>query len=151
MQKKIGKIFVDGDACPVVDEILYVADKYKISVVFVTSYAHIRNKSFPSFVNHVYVDQDKEAADLKIANAVSKDDLAITDDLGLSSLLIAKGVHVLTSRGKFITDREIDYLLDSRYHSAKKRRSGGKTKGPKKLTDEDREQFKYEIEKILSY
>ncbi|MBU9712072.1 YaiI/YqxD family protein [Evansella tamaricis] len=150
MQKKIGKIFVDGDACPVVKEILEVAKKNDAQVMFVSSYAHMRKEEFPSLVTHIMVDQDREAADLKIVNLIKKGDLAITDDLGLSSLLLAKGVLILTSRGNWITDQKIDYLLDSRHLAAKKRRAGGKTKGPKKLTQQDRDYFLYELEKIMS-
>ncbi|MDG5786560.1 DUF188 domain-containing protein [Evansella sp. AB-P1] len=150
MGKKNSKLFVDGDACPVVNEIVLLAKKYDVPVIFVSSYAHVRKESFPSFVKHIFVDQDKEAVDLKIANEISKYDMAVTEDLGLTSLLLAKGVQVLTSRGKWITAQEIDYLLDSRYQSAKKRRSGGKTKGPKKLTDQDRLLFTEQLENFLS-
>lgn len=151
MKNKICKIFVDGDACPVFNEIISVAKKSETQVVYVTSYAHIRKEKFPPIVDSVFVDQDREAADLKIANEITKNDVAVTDDLGLSSLLLAKGVRVLTSRGKVITDDNIDFLLDSRYRSAKQRRAGGRTKGPKKLTDADRHLFKKELENILSY
>ena len=150
MQKKIGKIFVDGDSCPVVPEILDAAKTFGIQVVFVSSYAHIRKEAFPPYVSRLLVDQDKEAADLKIANEIKREDIAITDDLGLSSLLLPKGIQVLNSRGRFVTDREIDYLLDSRHHAAKHRRAGKKTKGPKKLSMDDRTAFKEELEKVLS-
>ncbi|MDQ0254369.1 uncharacterized protein YaiI (UPF0178 family) [Evansella vedderi] len=150
MKEVNGKIFVDGDSCPVVNEIVTIAKEKNIEVIFVTSYAHIRKKEFPPNVQSVFVDQDREAADLKIANMIKRDDVAITDDLGLSSLLLAKEVQVLTSRGKLVTNDEIDYLLDSRYRSAKQRRAGAKTKGPKKLTDQNRLDFKKQLEKILS-
>ncbi|ADU29877.1 YaiI/YqxD family protein [Evansella cellulosilytica] len=151
MQNKNVKIFVDGDACPVLEEILSIAHKNELSVIFISSYAHATNKSFPYFVECIYVDQDREAADLKIANSVMKGDIAITDDLGLTSLLLAKGVLVLTSRGKLITNREIEYLMDFRYQSAKRRRSGEKTKGPKKLLEQDKCYFKEQLQKILSF
>ncbi|WP_139368287.1 DUF188 domain-containing protein [Evansella clarkii] len=150
MQKNKPKIFVDGDSCPVVPEVLKAAENYRAAVVFVSSYAHIRKGEFPDFVVQLTVDQDKEAADLKIANEINKDEIAVTDDLGLSSLLLGKGVTVLNSRGRQVTNQQIDYLLDSRYQSAKLRRAGKKTKGPKKLTSEDRETFIKELEKVLS-
>ncbi|MBU9722488.1 YaiI/YqxD family protein [Litchfieldia alkalitelluris] len=150
MQKEMKQIFVDGDSCPVVKEIISAASRYSVQVTFVSSYAHVRKEDFPPLVKQIFVDQDREAADLKIANLVHSGDLAVTDDLGLSSLLLAKGVLILTSRGKWITNHNIDYLLDSRYRSAKQRRAGGKSKGPKKLTEQDRENFLKELEKILS-
>ncbi|SDY52384.1 hypothetical protein SAMN05421736_102174 [Evansella caseinilytica] len=133
-----------------VKEILRCAEAYRKQVIFVSSYAHLRKEKFPSFVEYVLVDANKEEADLAIINKSGKGDLAVTDDLGLSGILLAKGVYVLTSRGKLLTNEEMDFLLDVRYQSAKQRRSGLRTKGPKKLTQDNQSNFQKQLEKILS-
>ncbi|UCZ54512.1 DUF188 domain-containing protein [Bacillus shivajii] len=144
------QIFVDGDACPVLNEIIEVANNYAADVTVVSSYAHFRTSTYPDFVSYVFVDQEREAADLKIINLIGKEDIAITEDLGLASLLLGKGVTTLHPRGKQITLSEIEYLLDMRHDSGKRRRAGLRTKGPKKYTNEDKQIFQKELEKILS-
>ncbi|ADH99851.1 DUF188 domain-containing protein [Salisediminibacterium selenitireducens] len=143
------RLFIDGDACPVVPEVIELADRFSLSVILVSSYAHTRGKSLPAFVEQIIVDPDREAADLRIANLVSSSDVIITDDLGLSSLLLAKGATVLQSRGNEVTHTTIDFHLDRRYHEAKVRKSGKRHKGPKPFTADDRAHFSEILEIIL--
>lgn len=146
------KIFIDGDACPVVKEIIKVSKEnhhQPVPIVLVSSYAHKRNQALADHVEQITVDPDREAADLKIANLISAGDVVITDDLGLSSLLLAKQADVLSSRGVLITDSTIDFQLDRRYHEAKLRKSNKHHKGPKPFTDEDRKRFMDKLKIIL--
>ncbi len=150
MREKKKQIFVDGDACPVLDEVIHIAKDYSVEVTIVSSYAHFRTNSYPDFVTFIFVDQEREEADLKIMNLIGKEDVAITEDLGLASLLLGKGVTTLSPRGKTFTLSNIEYLLHFRHEAAKRRRAGLRTKGPKKLTSDDKVMFKKELEKILS-
>ncbi|WP_232318267.1 DUF188 domain-containing protein [Salisediminibacterium beveridgei] len=120
-----------------------------VGIVLVSSYAHKRNQVMPEHVQQITVDPDREAADLRIANLVTSEDVVITDDFGLASLLLAKGADVLSSRGMPITDESIDFQLDRRYHEAKLRKSKKYHKGPKPFTDEDREHFRDKLKIIL--
>lgn len=140
-------IYVDADACPVKDEILQCAKVHEVSVCFVASYKNMMNEHEGDWV---YVDADKEAADLYIANAVSQGDVVITADIGLAGTLIGKRVYVLSPRGKEYTESNINSLLDMRYQSAKLRRQGKHTKGPKAFTKQDRVNFINNLTKILS-
>ncbi|MCK1991540.1 YaiI/YqxD family protein [Peribacillus muralis] len=140
-------IHVDADACPVKDEILHSARLHDIDVCFVASYKNMMNDPEGKWV---YVDADKEAADLYIVNAVKKGDIVVTADIGLAGTLLPKGVYVLSPRGKEYTDENIFMLLDMRYQSAKLRRQGKHTKGPKPFTKEDRLCFTKKLLKILS-
>ncbi|MBM7097093.1 MULTISPECIES: YaiI/YqxD family protein [Alteribacter] len=143
-------VFIDGDACPVRDEAVRISGRYDLPVVLVSSYAHETSKTFPSHVQKITVDQEAEAADMAIVKGVKKGDVVITQDHGLAGLLIAKGVHVLTPRGRIITDLYINTLLSIRHDQGKLRRAGKKTKGPKKMSNEDRRHFENQFEKILS-
>ncbi|MGM7721089.1 YaiI/YqxD family protein [Metabacillus sp. Hm71] len=142
------KIYVDADACPVKQQIMEVANKYNIEVIFVASYNHNSDKTYGG--SWVFVDTGKEEADLYIVNHVQKNDLVITQDIGLAGLLLRKDVLVVTPRGKQYTEENIDTALQFRYLSAKDRRSGKYTKGPKKFTDEDILNFITALEKNLS-
>lgn len=81
--------------------------------------------------------------------AAKRLDLIITQDYGLASLGLGKGCLVLHHKGFAYTNENIDQLLQTRHLSAKARRSGQKTKGPKPFTDEDRTKFKELLEKTI--
>lgn len=141
-------IIVDGDACPVKDECISCAKEYQVDVVFVAS---IKNKTdkYPE-ARWVYVDWDKEAADLYMMNVAKKGDIAITSDIGLAAALLGKGVCVLSPKGTFYNENNIDSFLFMRHTAAKKRRRGVYLKGPKAFTENDRINFHNSLVKILS-
>jgi uncharacterized protein len=141
------KIFVDADSCPVKDEIITIGKMKPIDVIFVSSYAHVLNDKIGG--EWITVDSEKEEVDLYIANHISKGDILVTQDYGLSALVISKGVYILTPRGKKITSDNIDQILFERFLSSKQRRAGGKVKGPKAFTEEDRSNFIYTLKKIV--
>ncbi|MGM0874299.1 MAG: YaiI/YqxD family protein [Bacillota bacterium] len=125
-----------------------IAGKHNIEVIFVASYNHTSDKTYGG--SWIFVDTGKEEADLYIVNHVQKNDIVISQDIGLAGLLIRKDVIVVTPRGKRYTDANIDTALQFRYLSAMERRSGKYTKGPKKFTEEDTINFITALEKILS-
>ncbi|WP_152656023.1 YaiI/YqxD family protein [Oceanobacillus sp. CFH 90083] len=135
------KIYVDADACPVKDIIIAEAGKKSIPVVLVTSISHFSLKAYPDWVETIYVDTGADAADYRIMKLAAKKDIVVTQDYGLASLALAKGCYVLHHKGFAYTNDNIDQLLQSRYLSAKERRSGKHSKGPKALTEEDRQKF----------
>ncbi|MGE8206214.1 YaiI/YqxD family protein [Heyndrickxia sp. NPDC080065] len=140
-------MFVDADACPVKSEIVSAAKKYHVPYYFIASYAHKTNSSDDAWI---YVDPDKESADLYIMNHVQKKDIVITQDIGLASLVLPKNVYALSPRGKEYKEESIDTALDFRYLAAKARRQGRYEKGPKPFTDSDRQSFIFKLEEILS-
>lgn len=135
------KIYVDADACPVQREIIHIAGKYNLPVMLVKSYSHFSLDDNPLFVETIYVDKGRDVADLEILKRAEKHDIVITQDYGLAALLLAKGCIVLHHKGFLFTERNIDRLLSTRHASAKLRRAGKRTKGPKPLTEEDKNKF----------
>ena len=141
------KIVVDADACPVKAEIAETAGARNVPVVMVSSYNH-RLPDYPGVTN-VQVDASDQSADLYIANRIAGGDVLITGDYGLATIGLAKGARVLSPRGMLYTDDNIDRLLEERHYSAKRRRAGGRTKGPKPFTAEDRNRFQQVLTKVL--
>ncbi|WHX25338.1 YaiI/YqxD family protein [Virgibacillus halodenitrificans] len=137
------KIYVDADACPVKKIVIEEATKAAIPVTLVTSFSHYSNEEQPPGVETVYVDTGAEAADYRIMKLANKGDLIVTQDYGLASLGLAKGCTVLHHKGFAYTNNNIDQLLQTRYLSAMERKSGKRTKGPKALTEEDRNKFRH--------
>ena len=125
------RIFVDADACPVKDVIFVVAKHYAIQVIIVNSISHY--SSFVDGVEYVIVDNVPEAADIAIINRIKAGDILVTQDYGLASLVLGKGVKALHHSGKSYTSKNIDHLLFKRHLSAKIRRSGGKTSALRRL------------------
>ncbi|MFX3623798.1 MAG: YaiI/YqxD family protein [Ectobacillus sp.] len=144
---KINRIFVDADACPVKEEIIQVSSRFHIDVYFVASYAHQSNNQQG---NWIYVDSVKDEADFYIYKHTKNGDLVVTHDMGLAGLLLKQGIQVLSPRGTLLKDEQMDTILYSRYVSAKLRRKGTFTKGPKAFSKEDRKRFLDILQKILS-
>lgn len=139
---------VDADSCPVKEEIVEIANKHQIELVFIASYAHM--KSDLGRAKWKFVDSSKEAVDLFIMNHVKANDIVVTQDIGLASTLLLKEVYVISPKGIVFTEDHIHTALDMRYLSAKARRKGIYGKGPKPYSRKDRIRFINELTKILS-
>lgn len=130
------------------EEIVEIANRHLVDVVFIASYAHMKTELGQE--KWRFVDSSKEAVDLFIMNHVKAGDLVITQDIGLASTLLLKGVKVLSPRGNLFEEKNISIALDLRYLSAKARRRGEYGKGPKPFTKDDRNKFITALIKILS-
>ncbi len=140
------KIIVDADACPkdVLKTCMNLGRQYSIQVWTVASFNHNIESN-----HHVTVGSDAEEADLKMINLAEKRDIAVTQDWGLAALLLGKNVRSLNPSGKEYRPETIDFMLEEREAKAKHRRSGGRTKGPKKRTESDNKKFSEQLELII--
>lgn len=129
------KIYVDADACPVKDIILKVAKQLCIEVIMFVDTSHILESDYAQILT---VDRDIDSVDFAIANAISANDIAVTQDYGLASLLLAKKVCVINQNGFLYTLDNIDRLLFERYIVKKSLRAGINTNSHiKKRTKEN--------------
>ncbi|KAB8138523.1 YaiI/YqxD family protein [Gracilibacillus oryzae] len=143
------KIYVDADACPVIDTIIKEAKDFHINVVLVKSYSHFSLQEYPENVKVSYVDSGADAADYKIVGMAKSNDLIVTQDYGLAALGLEKGCFVLHHIGFHYTKEKIDQMLDERHRKAKARKAGFRTKGPKKLDYSQKESFRNSLRKLL--
>ncbi|WP_217596109.1 DUF188 domain-containing protein [Cohnella sp. GbtcB17] len=141
------RVVVDADACPVKPEIAACVRAAGTRALLVSSHAHVLRAE--EGVDVVTVDASDQSADLYIANALRSSDVLVTGDYGLAALGLARGAAVLTPRGKLIGEDDIDGLLAQRHFSAKQRRGGMRTRGPKPFTDEDRDRFQQKLTMLL--
>ncbi|WP_314065065.1 YaiI/YqxD family protein [uncultured Vagococcus sp.] len=144
------EIYIDGDACPVKEEVYRDAQVAGLKVTLVTSLSHHSGKALPENVNVVYVDEGADSADYRIVALIKPGDMLITQDYGLASLVLPKGVRVMHHLGYEYTQENIGQMLESRYMGAQLRKSGQRTKGPKKYSGEDREKFQKNFNRIVS-
>lgn len=96
----------------------------------------------------IIVDKGPDSVDFKLVSELKRGDIVITGDYGLAAMCLAKGGIVITHNGKELTSDNIDQLLAFRYESAKIRRAGGRTKGPKKRTEENNLAFEMKFRQI---
>jgi uncharacterized protein YaiI (UPF0178 family) len=141
------RIFVDADACPVKAEIVEAGLSFGREVVMVASHDH-RLQPMEG-VSVVQVDRSDQSVDLHIANRIGRGDVLVTQDFGLAALALAKGAACLSNRGQRYENGMIEYLLERRSESARRRRGGQRTKGPRAFTDMDRREFLHGLTKLL--
>jgi len=134
------RIYVDADACPFKDVILEVAAAHGFGVTMIANYCHVLPDN--EEIERIAVDKERDAVDFAIANRVAAGDIVVTQDYGLAALVLGKGARALSPRGLLYTAGNIDKLLDERYFGQKARRAGNRTKGPSRLTPDDREHFR---------
>lgn len=111
-------IIIDGDACPVVDSIIDLTTETGIFVTIIRSFSHFSNQLYPPHVSTLYVDDGPDAVDYKIVQLSTKDDIVVTQDYGLASLLVDKVLIVMHHNGKIYNSKNIQQLLDKRYINA---------------------------------
>jgi len=95
------------------------------------------------------VSDGMDAADFAIFNLLQEGDILLTNDTGLAALALGKKVKVLDSKCRDFKEGSIDQRLMGRHLVKKVRRAGGRTKGPKKISDADREKFAGRLEALL--
>ena len=141
------RIYVDADACPVKDEVFRVAKRYGLGV-FVVSNGRIRVPDDPS-VEMVVVSGHFDAADAWIAERVTEADVAVTSDIPLASLCLAKGARVLDAKGKVFSPESIGDALANRELMAYLRDTGDITGGPAPFEARDRSRFLQKLDEIV--
>ncbi len=122
------KLIVDADACPKKEETIALAKKYSLEVVLVASISHYSTKEVADHVKQIWVERGSDQADFKIVALAQPDDIVITQDYGLASMLLPKKCRVLHHDGYEYTNRIIQKLIDGRHLSAQQRRTSKRSR-----------------------
>ena len=97
-------IYVDGDACPVREEIYRVAARLNVRVFVVSNGSRPIRPPGMSNVSMVLVGDRADAADDWIAERVEATDVCVTSDIPLASRCLKKGARVVSPTGKQWTE-----------------------------------------------
>ena len=124
---------------------LFVSSQYEIKPILYCDTSHRIEREN---VITIIVPKGPDSVDFKLVNALTKHDLVITQDYGLAAMCLAKGAFVIDQNGREMTSDNIDQLLSFRYESAKIRRAGGRTRGPKKRTEENNISFEKKFRQL---
>lgn len=130
------KIFVDADACPVINIIEKVAEEYGIEVTLFCDTNHILHSEYSKIK---LIGAGTDAVDFALVNSCQKGDIVITQDYGVAVMTLGRGAYAIHQSGKWYTDENIDGLLMQRHLVKKVRRTSSKhhLKGQRKRNKED--------------
>jgi len=139
-------IYVDADACPVKAEVVKVAERHGLAVVFVAN-AWLSVPRAPR-VRVQVVSGAFDAADDWIAEQVHRDDVVVTADIPLAARCLKIGARVLGPSGKPFTGDNIGNALATRELMADLR-AYGVGGGPPPFGPKDRSRFLDALERVL--
>jgi uncharacterized protein len=135
------EIYVDGDACPVREEVFRVAARLRLKVFVVSNGSRpIRPSAAPN-VSMVLVGDSVDAADDWIAERITAADICVTSDIPLASRCLKNGARAVSPTGEHWTPANIGNALAGREISRHLRELGTITRGPAPFTKQDRSRF----------
>lgn len=142
------RIYVDADACPVIQIVEQVAEKNNIAVTLLCDTNHVLDSDYSEVK---VIGAGADAVDFALINLCRRNDIVVTQDYGVAAMALGKGAYVIHQSGKWYTNENIDQMLMERHLGKKARRASGKNhlKGPKKRTKEDDVMFFQSFEKLI--
>ena len=144
------KIWVDGDACPVVikDILFKAAERTGVQLTLVAN-RPVRIP-FVHCIHFVRVAAGLDVADHEIIRRLDPGDLVITADIPLAAKVIGKGGSALNPRGEMYSTDTIQSRVSVRDFMDALRASGVDTGGPPTLHKGDRLKFANQLDKFLT-
>ena len=140
-------IFIDGDGCPVKQEVYRVAKRYGLKVTLVSNSR--MGAPQQGWLELVVVAGQFNAADDWIVEHVSEDDIVITGDIPLASRCLEKDARVLAPLGRIFTKESIGDALAGRELLSHLRDLGNITGGPTPFEKRDRSRFLQRLDETI--
>ncbi|MHC5211457.1 MAG: YaiI/YqxD family protein [Planctomycetota bacterium] len=141
------EVYVDGDSCPVKDEIYRVASRYQLTVNVVAN----QSLSVPKgdAFRLVLVGDRFDEADDWIASRADEGDIVITADILLAARCLERGCRVLGPYGREFKDTSIGEALAAREAQEFMRAMGAQTGGPPPMQQKHRSLFLQRLDQIV--
>lgn len=144
------QIWVDADACPnPVKDILFRAAARRGVVLTLVANKPLRIPPSPH-IRTVVVAAGFDVADTRITREMRPGDLVITADIPLAADVIQLGGLALDPRGGLYTRNNIEEKLAMRKFADELRGSGIETGGPPPYSQNDRQAFANQLDRILT-
>ena len=137
-------VYVDGDACPVKEEIFRVVERHNLKAYLVSN-SWLRIGENP-FVEQVVVQQGPDVADDWIAEHIGDGDIVVTTDIPLAARCLKNNACALAPTGKPFTPDSIGMALAMRDLMSDLRDAGEVSGGNPSFTKQDRSRFLSELE-----
>ena len=91
------QIFVDADACPVIEIVENVAKKYNIPTTLLCDTNHVL---YSDYSQVVVVGAGADAVDYKLISICHRGDIVVSQDYGVAAMALGKGAYVIHQSGK---------------------------------------------------
>ena len=140
------RVFVDADACPVVDITVKLCQKADVACVLLCDTAHEMQRDGAKTIT---VSKGADSVDFALVNLVQKGDIVVTQDYGLAAMCLSRGAVPIHQDGMVYTNENIDGLLFFRAAAKKVRNAGGRLKGPSRRTKEQDRAFEAALSRLL--
>ena len=134
-------VYIDGDACPVREEVYRVADRLQLHVFVVSNGSRPIRPRGSDNVSMIIVSEGADAADDWIAERISAKDICVTADIPLASRCLERGARALAPTGKVWTEANIGNALAGREVSRHLRELGVIGGGAAPFSKSDRSRF----------
>ena len=141
------QILVDGDACPVTEEIYRTAYRHEVPVMIVSN-SHFRIPDHP-LISRTVVSDAFDAADDWIAEAAGTHSVVITTDILLADRCLKAAATVIAPTGKPFTANSIGAAIATRAIMADLRAGGDAIGGPAPFSKADRSAFLQALDQAL--
>lgn len=138
------RVLVDADACPVKDIVVRLAKEHGWPVTMFFDTAHEIQDGYSTSIQ---CDKGRDSVDYAIVNATTKDDVVVTQDYGLASMVLARGATAIHPDGRVYTEANILGLLTRRALHQRGRKA--RMKGPKARTAKDNERFEAVLRSLI--
>lgn len=138
------EIFIDGDACPVKDEVYEVAARLGLAVIVVAN----QRMRVPEGVEMIVVSDGPDVADDWIAEEIRAGDVVVTADIPLAARCLEVGAFALGTNGREFTPDAIGGALATREIKSLIRESGEQHGGPAPQSSRDRSRFASELDRL---
>ncbi len=133
------EVYVDGDACPVKDEVYRVAARYGLKT-WVVANGWMRVPDSP-LIELVTVTDGLDVADDWIVERAVVGDVVITADIPLADRCVKRGARVIAPNGRPFTEASIGNDLATRNLMTELRDTGQIRGGGRPFSKQDRSRF----------
>jgi len=140
-------VFVDADACPVKQEVVKVAKRYQLPVIFVAN-SRMRLPEY-SLARLEVVADHLDAADDWIVQKAGENDIVITSDIPLAARSVDVRARVVDPSGRIYNEDNVGHALATRNLMADLREGGAELGGPPPFQPKDRSRFLQSLDQII--
>jgi len=144
------RIWVDGDACPVVIKDLLFRAAVRVKVLMTVVANEKLRVPVSEFIQTLVVGSGMNVADKQIVELVEAGDLVVTADVPLAAHVVQKGGIAINPRGELYTAENIGERITMRNLMDELRGNDLVTGGPAPFGVKDKQAFANQLDRLLA-
>ncbi len=144
------RIWVDGDACPVVIKELLFRAAVRVKVLVTVVANEKLRVPVSEFIQTLVVGSGMNVADKQIVELVEAGDLVVTADVPLAAHVVQKGGIAINPRGELYTAENIGERITMRNLMDELRGNDLVTGGPAPFGTKDKQAFANQFDRLLA-